>query len=225
MTLTYPRSLDLYSACLRWDCSSLKHVAGLGQPPADRRFLAIEDGGNFRGRKILHVAENEDRPVFLRNLGQNQFNFLPSVQAAPGVVDLRVGIPRAPIVGEQGQFPPSATPAEMIEGQIHADAEQPRSEPAGWVELIESNVGAEESLLRKVFCQFNIRHKSENDPNQPPLVTLDQSPEGVTVSATSVLNEPGIADPSRIVLRTAREEFRVRHQFPVGPARLDGSHS
>src|SRR5580693_4585170 len=113
----------------------------------------------------------------------------------------------------------------MIEGQIHSDPEQPGSEPAGWIKLIEPDVRPEKGLLRKIFCQFDIRHKTKDNADQPTLVPLNQSAEGISVSATRVLHQSGIADSSRVLLGTAREEFRVRHELPVGPARLDGSHS
>jgi hypothetical protein len=90
--------------------------------------------------------------------------------------------------------------------------------------LIEPHVGPQEGILRKVFCQFDIGHKTKNNPDQPALVSLHQSAEGVTVSAPRFLDEPGVADSSRILLRAARKKFRVRHEFPAGPTFL-GSHS
>ena len=69
---------------------SLKHISSLGQPPANRGFLAVKDGGDFRGREVFHIPQDQNRPVLFRNLGQNEFYFLPSVQSPSRIGDLRV---------------------------------------------------------------------------------------------------------------------------------------
>ena len=181
------------------------------------RMAAISEVEKFSmSRKIRTVR------YFSGTWFQNQLDFLPSVELATRVGHLRVGASRIPIIGKNRPFPPPATPAQMVESQIHANPKQPRSEPTGRVELIETNVGSQESLLRKVFRQFKIRHKSENEPGLTAVRNVGPKPKASRfprrASSTSRASLSG-----SLLLRTPGVKFGVRHAIPVGPA-LFGSH-
>src|SRR3954451_19669859 len=136
-----------------------KLLPGPGKTPADRRLPAADDGRDLRGGEPFQIAEDQDRAVRDRHLCQDELDFLGQLGLDPGV---RIGeferhpaLAAGPVDGcRWGRLATDAP--ELVQSEVHPDAEQPGAEPPRGVEAIEPAVDAPESLLGQVPCHFGI---------------------------------------------------------------------
>ena len=95
-------------------------------------------------------------------------------------------------------------PAEPVQAQVHAHAEQPGSETPRRVEPLQPVVHAEEGFLGQVASQFRVTDQARQHADQLPLVTAHQDGEGGVVSMSSPFHQPGVVQGGFIVGAKAR---------------------
>jgi hypothetical protein len=170
-----------------------KHFAGFGESPADGGFGAVSDGGDVSGAEAFEISKDEDGAVGFRKFLQDSLDLHSDLIATIGGGGCCVCEPFFGSGGKEGPATAALLTSEVIAGEINGESEQPWAEAAGWVELLQSLKGAEESFLGQVRNGFSIDDETLNDLHDASFVADHELSEGVVVALASKVDKARFA--------------------------------
>jgi len=157
--------------------------------------LNVESDGDLYDGRLFHVAKREGRPLHGRERGHRLLADAFGLAVEEGLLgrsfivrDLYVAIGEG--VGDAGRVVREIALAafDEIEGGIHSDARDPCGECGVHAEAGELVVGAEEGLLRGLFCVFLIARDAKGDAMNLNEVAIHQNAVSVPVAGQNLPN-------------------------------------
>src|SRR6185503_4424697 len=158
-------------------------VPGPVQPRFHRTEVAVRDLRDLLVRLPLQLAQHEDLPMMLGQLGDGLLNEMPEMTLPEEIVGTRgriLELQRAllvlPVVLNcLEQHERIARPiAQLVLGQVRGNGVDPCRELLRPVEAMDVPVDPDEDLLNEILRLFPIADRAVDEVQQPRLIALDE---------------------------------------------------